>query len=447
MNKKFHLLAADIGATNSRFAVFEVQLASDNKLENNYFPHLYLRKEHWLETKNYNTFASLLKALRNFSQQNNFLPPNLACACIAAPGPVEGRFCYPPNINWTIDALEVNQILGLGHIFLVNDFVAQGYACMLARSPQGRNRFELETIWQPEAKPENKPHTTRTPSNPIAHNASSHLANNLGNNLNLWANEISPKPPVAVVGAGSGLGKAIVLEDLQIVLPSEGGHANFAFIGCEEFAYAKFLEHTYGMAPLENVEKAEEVENDQIINGPGLAKLYAYHSKQLNLAQAQQHGQRHNHSKQFASAPNGIPNCIPSSVDCALEAECNCKAVGKNVCKLERKAHEITSILQGDISQNPAAQLTLKWYARFYGRICKNFVLDSMALGGLYITGGMACRVPVLQHPAFLQSFQQSKTQSSLLKKVPVFHIQSQQAGLRGAALLGALQYFKSLKT
>ena len=420
MNKKFYLLAADIGATNSRFAVFEAQLPSCNKLGAHSFPNLYLRKEHWLETKNYKTFASLLLGLHNFSQQNIFLPPKLSCASIAAPGPIEGQFCYPPNINWSINALEANQVLGLQHTFLINDFVAQGYACMLARSPQSRNRFELETIWQPQANP-HKP-TPPSLSN-STHDAAGATA----------ANQILPRPTVAILGAGSGLGKAIVLEDLQIVLPSEGGHADFPFIGCEEFAYAEFLERTYGMAA---------VENDQIINGPGLARLYDYHSKQLNITHAQQNDYSHNNSEPFEYEPDCKTDCMPCCApDYALGPEYGCKPA----CKAEHNARKVTTILQGNISQNRAAQLTLEWYARFYGRICKNFALDSMALGGLYITGGMACRVPVLQHPAFLQSLQHSKNQSWLLKKIPVFHIQSQQAGLRGSALFGALQYLKTL--
>lgn len=384
MKNEFYLLAADIGATNSRFALFEANLASINKLEINSFPNLYLRKEHWLKSKDYKTFASLLTALHSFSQENNFLPDKLSCACIAVPGPVEpgpveDECCYPPNINWTIHASEVNQILGLEHTFLINDFVAQGYACMLARSPQSREKFELETVWQPKLNP----HVFTTPSQGYKKNK---------------AKQNSPSLPVAILGAGSGLGKAVILEDLQTVLPSEGGHGDFPFIGSKEFAYAEFLKQTYGMA---------SVENDQIINGSGLARLYDYHAEQLRFP----------HILQSKGKP---PYPKPS-------------------------AHEVSTLLRGDISQNLAAQLTLEWYARFYGRICKNFALETMPLGGLYITGGMACRVPALQHPAFLQSLQCSNTQKRLLEKIPVVHIQSQQAGLRGAALFGALQYLKTL--
>jgi glucokinase len=87
-----------------------------------------------------------------------------------------------------------------------------------------------------------------------------------------------------------------------------------------------------------------------------------------------------------------------------------------------------------------AEHTTLAWFARFYGRACRNFVLDTLALGGLYITGGMAVRIPVLEHPAFLESFQDSAGMDRLLRDVPVFHIRSQRAGLWGAAAYAAMR-------
>jgi glucokinase len=63
-----------------------------------------------------------------------------------------------------------------------------------------------------------------------------------------------------------------------------------------------------------------------------------------------------------------------------------------------------------------------------------------MALGGLYITGGMAMRVPVLEHPAFFESFRDSPQMEHLLRDVPVLHIRSQRAGLWGAAAYGIMQ-------
>ena len=81
----------------------------------------------------------------------------------------------------------------------------------------------------------------------------------------------------------------------------------------------------------------------------------------------------------------------------------------------------------------------LEWFARFYGRYCRNFVLDTLALQGLVITGGVAVKVPFLQHPAFAEAFCASEKQGSLLRRVPVWHMHDGRSGLVGAAAFAAL--------
>jgi glucokinase len=33
---------------------------------------------------------------------------------------------------------------------------------------------------------------------------------------------------------------------------------------------------------------------------------------------------------------------------------------------------------------------TVQWMARFYGRVCRNYALQTLARGGVYIAGGVA---------------------------------------------------------
>jgi glucokinase len=120
-------------------------------------------------------------------------------------------------------------------------------------------------------------------------------------------------------------------------------------------------------------------------------------------------------------------------------------ASGRGLCRLfawhcgeELPPAEVCSRLNPP--RTVAEHATLAWFARFYGRACRNYVLNTMALGGLYVTGGMAMRVPVLEHPAFLESFRDSDDMGVLLRDVPVFHIRSQQAGLWGAAAYGVMR-------
>jgi len=320
------LLAADIGGTNSRFALFALKEASAT------LPDLELVREQWLPTAQYGDFSDLARDLR-LPDGSPFVPPGTPLASLGIAGPVLDDGCKPPNISWGIRIDEAAAALNIPTVLLVNDFVAQGCACLLA-ALNARTRAALEIT--------------------ELHSGKKNAA------------------PFALVGAGSGCGKALVLPDARRVLPSEGGHGEFPFRRDEE-EFANQLRDSLG----------ERIVVEMAASGNGLRRLFMHH------------------------------------------------------CGEDLPPAEICSRLNPP--RTAAEQRTLSWFARFYGRVCRNFVLDAMALGGLYITGGMAMRVPVLEHPAFLESFWDSKEMGWLLRDVPVFHIRSQRAGLWGAAAYGIL--------
>lgn len=81
---------------------------------------------------------------------------------------------------------------------------------------------------------------------------------------------------------------------------------------------------------------------------------------------------------------------------------------------------------------------TLEWAAGLYGRACRNFALQVLALGGLYIAGGVAAKSPELvTHKFFESEFRSSDTLSGLLEKIPVYLIADENSGLWGAANYG----------
>jgi len=82
---------------------------------------------------------------------------------------------------------------------------------------------------------------------------------------------------------------------------------------------------------------------------------------------------------------------------------------------------------------------TLEWTARFYGRSCRNYALQVLARGGVYIAGGVAAKIPLLvMHPAFERQFTNSKTMAPMLKKIPVYLNTNEESGLWGAAFFAA---------
>jgi glucokinase len=310
-----NILAADIGGTNSRFAHFKV--VGTNTLE--------LVETQWLKTKEAPSFGSLIAHLKesNFPLQTD----KADIAVIAVAGPVErGVYSSPPFIAWDIDISNAQSDFGFGKCLLINDFVAQAFAC---RSP-------------------------------IAKSAQQILSGN-----------IIQDATIAVVGAGTGLGKAALVPDSEggfVAVPSEGGHINFPFVSKKECDYQDFLIRELGDV---------YITGNTVVSGRGISLLHLF-----------------------------------------LTGE-----------KLDAK--EV-------ISRLVSGSETLKWAARFYARVCRNYALETLSLGGLYVAGGVAARTPeLLTHEVFATEFRSSPTMENILEQIPVFLISNEESGLWGAALLG----------
>lgn len=142
----------------------------------------------------------------------------IAGGCLAVAGPVadDGRSAKITNLPWIIDCATLEARLGLGPLRLINDFagVAWGVAA---------------------AAPEQL--------------------------ITLQAGEPAPTGVKLVIGAGTGLGMAI-LSGKQI-LPSEGGHVGFAPQDELQARIAAALLREHG-----------RVTAERVVSGPGLAAVH-----------------------------------------------------------------------------------------------------------------------------------------------------------------------------
>jgi len=314
------ILSADIGGTNSRFGRFIID--DEGRLS--------LVESIWLRTAEAGSFSDLIANLRKSSF--SFEPGDADMVIIAVAGPVEQNVrSKPPMIEWGLDISSAGKDFGFRRCLLINDFIAQAFAC---RSPIG------------EA-----------------------------------AEKILPGAPdtaaaAAVIGAGTGLGKAVTLPAAKggyIALPSEGGHTNFPFIAGREFDYQNFLIKERG---------DQYITANTVVSGRGLSYLHHF-------------------------------------------------LTGRKLAPSE---------VVKELSLYPE---TLEWASRFYARVCRNYVLETLAMGGLYIAGGVTAKTPeLLTHAAFEQEFRSSDTLADLLSKIPVSLIKDENSGLWGAAML-ALQTLK----
>ena len=86
---------------------------------------------------------------------------------------------------------------------------------------------------------------------------------------------------------------------------------------------------------------------------------------------------------------------------------------------------------------------TTAWFARFYGRAVRDYVLTVVAAGGVYLSGGVAAKNPLLvRHPEFAREFWASPTYGDFLRTVAVRLVRDEDVGLYGAAAMarGLLQ-------
>lgn len=312
------ILAADIGGTNSRFAAFETDSGGC----------LSLLQSCWLRTEKADSFTHLIEQLRG--KDFELTPEKADISVLAVAGPVtDGVYSNPPNIKWDVDVSDLPPSLGFKRCELINDFAVQAYAC---RSPIIKGAQQIVD------------------------------------------GKINPGAPLVVVGAGTGLGHAALINDgcgKWLALPSEGGHAGFPFENEAESAYKAFLHQQTG---------DPYIDAETVVSGRGLSNIHHF-------------------------------------------------LTGRKL-----KPSQVGDELAED---SP----TMIWMNRFYGRVCRNFALQLLAYGGVYIAGGLAAKIPQLvTHAEFKASFRSSAIMAGELRKMPVFLNANEESGLWGAAFYGQQQ-------
>ncbi len=207
------ILAADIGGTHSRFAVAHM---SANTLD---LGPVFSMETRQPDVRSFAQFwdAFCAMAPKELSETYSFDAVSLALA-----GSVDGRSAVLPNIDWDIGE---ENIPSIHNLFLLNDFVAQGYVLTSAGALEG--------------------------TEVIRHGPDDQTG------------------CIAMVGAGTGLGHCALYPQVNgelLVAGSEAGHATFAFQGERE----KDIERRW----LKDTGK-RWLSNDDVVSGPGAARLHA----------------------------------------------------------------------------------------------------------------------------------------------------------------------------
>jgi glucokinase len=187
-----------------------------------------------------------------------------------------------------------------------------------------------------------------------------------------------------VIAAGTGLGEAILFWDGETyrVAPAEGGQADFAPRTEREI---QLLSHLRVQLP--------HVSCEEIVSGRGFRRIHEF----LNPAV------RH------------------ASFEPSFES-------------LEGNA--ASEITQRGLAQScPVCVETLGFWTEIFGAVTGNFALQTMALGGVYVAGGIAVKIlPKLQDGIFFKSFCGESKLAPVLARIPISVVANEDAPIWGAA-------------
>ena len=190
---------------------------------------------------------------------------------------------------------------------------------------------------------------------------------------------------LALIAAGTGLGEAIMAWDgtRHLVIASEGGHADFAPRTELEAQLWEFLRREFG-----------RVSYERVLSGPGFFNAYRFLRYHRKLEE---------------------PTWLTAQI-----------AAGDPSAAVSRAA------LAG---LDPVCVESLTLCVSIYGAEAGNLALKAMAVGGVYVGGGIAPKIlELLREGPFMAGFLEKGRMTDLMRTIPVHIVCDPRAPLLGAA-------------
>jgi len=223
--------------------------------------------------------------------------------------------------------------------------------------------------------------------------AVAHGLSELGDNDTVTLQQATPQRggAIAILGAGTGLGQAIVkpFDDQLVVIDGEGGHADFAPRDEMEIGLLQYWLKQLG-----------RVSYETFLSGGGLVRIFEY------LSQSEE---------------------VDAELQEAMQKQDPAAAISEFALRYK----------------DSLASRALHVFVRIYAAEAANLALLAKATGGVYLAGGIASKiVSALQGDEFLRVFNDKPPMQHLLAAIPVHVIMNTHVGL-----LGALKIAKGLVT
>jgi glucokinase len=317
------ILAGDVGGTKCNLALFAEKSGKLTLVFKQRFPSKDFAKFDFIAKEFARTAAAHLNS------------DKIEAAGFGIAGPVINNRVRATNLPWTVDAAVLSEELGVKQVTLLNDLGAWGHSIEYLAPEE----FCVLNVGTPE------PGGTR-----------------------------------ALLAAGTGLGQSILVSDggRYRVVPSEGGHSDFAPHTEQQIELLRFMKRRY-----------PQVSWELILSGRGFRTLHEF------LAPHVKH-----------------PSFDDPDADPAPE-------ITKN----------------GLTKACPVCVEALNLWTEIYGAEAGNLALKVLALGGVYVAGGIAVKIlDKMKDGTFFRAFKDKWHFENLLKNIPVSIILSEHAPLLGAA-------------
>ena len=320
------ILAGDVGGTKCNLALFSEKGGKLTPV----FRHRFASKE----------FAQFDLIVKEFSRQatEHLNGERIRAAGFGIAGPVINGRVRATNLPWFVETQTLVEELRVPHVVLLNDLGAWG--CSLEHLAP--DDFCVLNAGRPE------PGGTR-----------------------------------ALIAAGTGLGESILVWDdhRYRVVPSEGGHADFAPHTEQQIELLHFMRRRY-----------PQISWELILSGRGFRTLHEFLAPKVMHASFED--------------PDADP--APEITRRGLDKSCR-------VCSD-----------------------TLDLWTAIYGAEAGNLVLKGLATGGLFLCGRMAAEILPRKKAAFLSALRAKGRMSELLTQIPVTIVTDTLVGLTGAGALAA---------
>jgi glucokinase len=319
------VLAADVGGTNIRLALFSSENGLTNSVHEVVFPS--------------RCCHSLQEVLEEFSSTTELRPE--AAAFVLA-GPVLGDHVEITNLGWVARKQDARVVLGDIPLGFYNDLAGVSNFVPVAGDQ------DLMVL---------------NPGAPIENQTK------------------------AILAPGTGLGEGFVIWDGSeyLVQPSEGGHTSFAPVNEIQEELLAFMRPRY-----------QHVSFERVCSGLAIPYLYQFFKQREGFDEPEW----------FSQALAEADDQTPVIVNAALDPK----------------------------SHIPLCEQVLRLFVDILAAEAGNLALKVMALGGIYLAGGITRRIMPMLQANFFEGFIFKGRFSEFLQSIPVYAVVHPQPAIMGAA-------------